>query len=242
MAAGDGQVWIVDDHGRLVRIDPHSGRRLSKTPVPAGWITALAVGGGAVWLTDHDAGTVWRFDTATGIARTFDVGQGVDSVAFGAGAAWAANSLHGTVTRLDAGGVTATIDVGGTPRALAAGAGRVWVAISDLAGASPAAGGLRAGARVTALSAPPCGPVITGHDGDPDLLIATDLPLRGQQHVTQPMAAAVAFVARRHGFRAGRFTVGVQACDEATTQYGSWDPAKCKANARAYVANRRSSA
>ena len=65
VAAGDGQVWIVDTKARLVRIDPHTGRLLRRTPVAAGWITAMAVGAGAVWFTDASTGTVWRLRTGS---------------------------------------------------------------------------------------------------------------------------------------------------------------------------------
>ena len=238
VATGDGQVWIVDEGHRLARLDPRDGHRLARIEVAAGWITGLAVGGGSVWLTDKTSGTLWRVDPRTRVARTIDVGEGVDSLAFGADAAWAGNSVRGTVTRVDAAtNRVISIAVGGTPRAVAFGGGQLWVGVSDVARSAPAAGGLRTGARVKALSSPPCGPVLTGPGGDPDLLIASDLPLQGQRHMTEPMAAAVAFMLRRHGFRAGRFRLGVQSCDDATAQYGVFDEAKCAANARAYVAN-----
>ena len=118
----------------------------------------------------------------------------------------------------------AVIAPGGTPRALAAGTGRGSGSGSPTSReAAPASGALKADARVRALGAPPCGPVVTGGHGDPDLLIASDLPLTGQQRLTQPMAAAVEYVLRRHGFRAGRFTLGLQSCDDATERYGVWD-------------------
>ena len=53
------------------------------------------------------------------------------------------------------------------------------------------------------------------------------------------MADAIAFVLRRHGFRAGRFTVGYQSCDDSVARTGNFDVDKCAANAREYVRNRR---
>jgi YVTN family beta-propeller protein len=57
------------------------------------------------------------------------VGRGAGGIAAGAGSVWVANTLDGTVSRIDprARRVVATIDVGGTPRGVAAGAGSVWV-------------------------------------------------------------------------------------------------------------------
>jgi YVTN family beta-propeller protein len=57
------------------------------------------------------------------------VGRGAGGVAAGAGAVWVANTLDGTVSRVDprARRVVATIDVGGAPRSVTVGAGSVWV-------------------------------------------------------------------------------------------------------------------
>jgi YVTN family beta-propeller protein len=239
IAVGDGQVWVRDFRNRAIRLDPKRGRIIAKVPLPVYQIDTLAIGEGAVWLTDSSAGTVWRVDSVRLAARTIAVEEGADSVATGAGAVWVANSVRGTVTRIDpvSNRVIATISVGGTPSGVAVGGGRVWVSVASSARAAPAARGLRADARVQALAAPPCGRVLTGGSGDPDLLIASQLPLRAQLQTTLPMADAIAYVLRKHRFRAGRFTIGYQACDDATAQIGVTDLAKCRENARAYVAN-----
>ena len=115
---------------------------------------------------------------------------------------------------------------GGTPRALAF-PRRVWVGLSDVARTAPAGGGLRAGARVKALGSPPCGPVVTGAKGDPDLLIASDLPLAGQQRSRnrwRPRSPTCCRTALSPaGSRSG--------CNRATRRRAIrlLDPAKCKA-------------
>jgi DNA-binding SARP family transcriptional activator/ABC-type branched-subunit amino acid transport system substrate-binding protein len=240
IATGDGQVWIRDRRDRAVRLDPDTGRAMAHVKLPAGELSAIAVGAGAVWLTDPVGGTVWRVDPRRLDARTIAVQPGVDGVAVGAGAVWVTNRAHGTVTRIDPASerVAATISLGSSARAVAVGGGRVWVAVAGRGSAAlPATGGLREGARVEALTAPPCGPVLTGRDGDPDFLVVSDLPLRAQLPLTLPMSEAVAFVLREHGFRAGRFSLGYQSCDDATDQYGIFDQAKCRDNARAYARN-----
>jgi branched-chain amino acid transport system substrate-binding protein len=50
------------------------------------------------------------------------------------------------------------------------------------------------------------------------------------------MAAAVISVLRAHGFRAGRFPLGYQSCDDSIARTGLFDLPKCAANAKAYVA------
>ena len=240
IATGDGQVWIRDRENRVVRLDPETGHVLARIPLPAGALSAIAVGAGSVWLTDPVAGTVWRVDSRRLEARTIAVAPGVDSVGVGAGAVWATNRVRGTVTRIDPSSnrVAATISLGNSPRGVAVGGGRVWVAVAGPGPkALPAAGGLRAGAKVKALTAPPCGPVVSGRAGDPDFLVVSDLPLRAQLPMTLPMSEAIAFVLRQHNFRAGHFQLGYQSCDDATDQYGVWDDGKCRRNASAYARN-----
>jgi YVTN family beta-propeller protein len=238
IAAGDGQVWVFEK-GDVLRLDPKTGRKLARVPLAAQWIDALAVGEGAVWGADTFSGLVWRVDPQTNTARTVEVGRGVDAVAAGDGAVWAASGELGTVSRIDpeTNEVTATIKVPGTPRGLAVGGGRVWVSVAGSGLALPAAGGLRANARVTTLSAPPCSSVLTDRRGDPDLLIASDLPLQAPRATTLPMSDAVAFVLREHKFRAGRFTLGLQSCDGASSETGVATVLSCRRNARLYARN-----
>jgi YVTN family beta-propeller protein len=238
IATGDGQVWIRDRRQRAVRLDPGSGRTLARVALPVDWIDALAVGANGVWLTASPDGTLWHVDTKTLAVRTIDVGEGADSVAVGAGAVWIGNSVGGTVTRVDPASdrVTARIRVGGAPRGVAVGGGRVWVSVAGTGSPAPAAGGLRPAARVRALPSPPCGRVLTS-GGDPDVLIASQMPLRGEVDMTLPMSEAVGYVLRERRFRAGRLTVGYQSCDDAIAQTGVSDGPKCRLNARTYAEN-----
>ena len=133
--------------------------------------------------------------------------------------------------------MTKTIAVPGVPRGLVVAGDRVWVSVAGTGRAKPATGGLRPGARATALPGPPCSGVKTGGGGDPDVLIASELPLAAQRDTTLPMAKAVEFVVREHGFRAGRFTLGLQSCDDAGSDNGSADDLRCLQNARLYARN-----
>jgi YVTN family beta-propeller protein len=236
IATGNGQVWISNNYAEVARLDPKTGRAVRRWQVHADWISAIAVGEGGVWLTDGPGGKVLRIDR--GGVRRIKIAPGATSIAVGEGAAWVANSERGTVVRIDpeTNRITRRFEIGEAPRALAVGGGRVWIAVSGTNGAEPAAG-LRAGSDITALTAPPCGRVQTGGRGDADLLIASSLPLRGQTPVTLPMSEAIAFIVRRHDFRAGGFRLGLQSCDEGVDQYGLYDDAKCRDNATAYARN-----
>jgi branched-chain amino acid transport system substrate-binding protein len=121
------------------------------------------------------------------------------------------------------GGLTATLAV------VAAGYGGVAKSSKQ---AAPAA-------RHT-LPASSCGPVVYGGKGSPKFLIASDLPLQGPNRPqTTQMGAAIRFVLKNQfHYKAGKYTIGYQECDDSTAQAAKWDAAKCTANARAYASDR----
>ena len=51
------------------------------------------------------------------------------------------------------------------------------------------------------------------------------------------MVAAIKFVLAQHDFKAGRYSVGYQSCDDSTPQNPQGDLAKCSSNAKAYAAD-----
>ena len=51
------------------------------------------------------------------------------------------------------------------------------------------------------------------------------------------MSDAIAFVLREHGYRAGRYRLAYQSCDDSVARTGLYDEAKCASNARAYGEN-----
>ena len=232
--AGDGRrLWALGPDRTVARIDPRTGRVVARVRVPASGLGAIAVGAGAVWALDPDAGRLWRIEPSGQVS--IDVGAGADAVAIGAGAVWVTNSLLGQVLRVDPATDTVTrrVALGGTPRDLDVAGSRVWVAVSG-AGASAARPAPRGAVRP--IDSPACGPPVAG-SAAPRLLVASDLPLQGgARFPTRQMAAAVVSVLRAHRFRAGRFALAYQSCDDSMARSGLWDAAKCAANARAYAA------
>lgn len=129
-AALGNTVWIAPSSGLLSRLDPATSRVLRTIDPNAGPV-AVALGAGAVWVTDGDANTVTRVDP-TGLLTPIPVGHGPAAIAVGAGGVWVVDTLDDTVVRIDPGtrAVTATIPVGRAPSGVAVGAGSVWVANS----------------------------------------------------------------------------------------------------------------
>ena len=99
-------------------------------------------------------------------------------------------------------------------------------------------GGDGGGSEATALPSASCEPIQYEGDGKAEAIIASDLPLQGANRaLTTEMAQAVEFILKQHDWKAGGKNIGFQSCDNATAQAGSWDSAKCTANARAYANN-----
>jgi branched-chain amino acid transport system substrate-binding protein len=67
-------------------------------------------------------------------------------------------------------------------------------------------------------------------------LLASDLPLQGSGRAqTIQMTKAIAYILKQHGWKAGKYTLAYQSCDDSTAQAGKWDSGKTSANANAYA-------
>jgi branched-chain amino acid transport system substrate-binding protein len=94
-------------------------------------------------------------------------------------------------------------------------------------------GGAFARSTVTPLPASSCSAV---QNPSGQLLVASDLPLEGSGRTqTIQMTKAIAFIMKQHNWKAGKYTVAYQSCDDATAQAGKWDSGKASANANAYA-------
>jgi branched-chain amino acid transport system substrate-binding protein len=100
-------------------------------------------------------------------------------------------------------------------------------------------GGGSNGGNVQALPASSCSDIYYEGSGDPDYIIASDLPLQGSgRSQTVQMTEAIKFLLKEHDFKAGKYKIGYQSCDDSTAQEGAWASEKCSANAQAYAQNK----
>jgi branched-chain amino acid transport system substrate-binding protein len=100
-------------------------------------------------------------------------------------------------------------------------------------------GDTSAGGEIQALPASSC----TGQEfkgqGEPDFLIASDLPMQGSARgQTTAMVQAIRYVLKQRNYKAGKYNLAYQVCDDSTAQAGKWDSGKCNQNARAYANNK----
>lgn len=246
VAYGAGSIWVassVDD--AVLRVDPASGRIVRPIPIAAvpGRRVAgpygIAFGFGSVWVVATLEDRVVRIDPQTNaVLTTIPAGPQPTAIAVGSDGVWVLDTGDGTVTRVDPRtNRTERIAVGRNVTGIAAGAGLVWVTVAGGGTSAPATA-----VGYTPLPRSSCGPVVTrAGDGRPDLLIASDLPtyLSDPGSTADPqivdMRRAILGVLREHGFRAGRFHLAYQACNDAPASTGV-TPESCAANAHIFSA------
>jgi branched-chain amino acid transport system substrate-binding protein len=82
-----------------------------------------------------------------------------------------------------------------------------------------------------------CSGLVYEGEGEPDVVVVSSMPRRGgDAPATKHIVDAIEFVLHEREFRAGRFRVGFQSCDD--TVAGRPDAGQCTRNARAYVATK----
>src|SRR5262245_36360279 len=99
-------------------------------------------------------------------------------------------------------------------------------------------GGGGGGGAPEALPSSSCTGIEYKGDGDPDYIVASDMPLQGSSRFqTEQIVAAIRYQLEQQDWKAGDYNIGFQSCDDATAQAGKWDSGKCSQNANAYAAN-----
>ena len=132
IAAGGGLVWVQQNSGPgVVGINAATGKVSRRFNVGGGSGDGLAYGAGSLWLARGQE--LVRADPGSGrVLHRFPAGGPVTLVAFVDGAAWAASSETGFVTKVDpvANRVTATQKLDGWINDLTVGGRSVWAAVA----------------------------------------------------------------------------------------------------------------
>lgn len=236
VAAGRAGVWALGADGTVALLDEQTAKPIARTKVPASSVSSIAVGDDAAWITSGSDGTLWRVGGGrTPTLGTIDLEPGVSDLAAGPVSIWVANPLAGTLTEIDAetSTIARTIELDGVPHSVAIDGETVWVSVT----AGPESASTSEASGVRSLPTSICEPVVAGA-GESDLLVVSDLPLQGGIRITATqMAQAITFALRERGFRAGKFRVAYQSCDDSIARTGLFDETKCATNAKAYVEN-----
>ncbi|MBD8869714.1 Vgb family protein [Nocardioides donggukensis] len=137
LVATPAGTWVSDiARGRLVRIDPDSGRvdrRVRVPPAPGAEVAepeGLAFDGRRVWVVDQAGDRVLPLDPRSGrLGTPVPVGDGPRLVSAGASGIWVGNFLAGSVSRVTDGRArTEVVDGCRSPQGLVGAGGLVWVA------------------------------------------------------------------------------------------------------------------
>jgi branched-chain amino acid transport system substrate-binding protein len=93
---------------------------------------------------------------------------------------------------------------------------------------------------VEALPSSMCSDLEFEGEGEPDVIVASDLPLQGSSRTqTIQMTEAIRKVLADASYKAGDVNVAYQSCDDATAQAAKWDSAKCNQTAQQYASNEK---
>jgi branched-chain amino acid transport system substrate-binding protein len=112
------------------------------------------------------------------------------------------------------------------------GAVALLVLLAGLAGAC--SGG---GEAVEPVATRSCSELLYEGEGEPDVIVAADNPLRGEHApYSNQVVDAIELVLRKREFRAGAYRVGFQSCNYAVGD--ELDAGLCRRNARAFVATK----
>jgi DNA-binding SARP family transcriptional activator/streptogramin lyase len=136
IASGPEGTWVIEGgpNATVARLIPHSQKVAQRIGIrPRTLSGSIAIGAGAIWLTDPVAGELWRIDpTPTPVERSIRFAPGVSDVAYGAGALWVANPETRTLSRLDprTNRITQTIQIGNIPGRLVIGGDGMWILIT----------------------------------------------------------------------------------------------------------------
>jgi serine/threonine-protein kinase len=126
MAQHKTVLWVANpDTGTVTTLDASTGTIRGKINV-GGDPVAINFSNGELWVVDHsrDWVTRWRVDPVsparlTRVSGVIRVGRGPKRLSSGGGAVWVANSLDGTVTKINGRtGQPSNITVGGHPDAI----------------------------------------------------------------------------------------------------------------------------
>jgi serine/threonine protein kinase len=131
VVAGAGSIWVGvrGFSDTIAKVDVSTG---SVRPIPVVYgVQDVAVGYGAVWITNRARRSVTRIGIKTGQTTTIHTQDGPAGIAVGAGGVWVANSGSGSVTEIDPRSLSVVnIPAGANPTGIAVGGGAVWVSNS----------------------------------------------------------------------------------------------------------------
>lgn len=131
MAVGEGAVWVASPNGRVLGLDPGTGRPVSAIET-GGTPSNLAFHGDHLWLVD--GARLISVDPRAGVVvSTVEVDLALGDLASAGTTLWVTAPDAGLLIEVDpaAGTVTGTAPIGGKPTALALQGDHIWIALEE---------------------------------------------------------------------------------------------------------------
>jgi branched-chain amino acid transport system substrate-binding protein len=92
--------------------------------------------------------------------------------------------------------------------------------------------------QIEALPASSCEEVEFGGEGEPNVLIVSDLPMQGDSaERSAQQVESIRHVLEDEGWQAGGTRIAYQVCDDSIAETGEWDEDTCRDNATNYANN-----
>jgi serine/threonine-protein kinase len=226
LTVGGDAAWAVTP-GRLVQLDPQTGVAENAISVDPGITMASLDSLDTLWALNPTDGTIWHITPGpVPKFRTISGGR-YGRLAVEGDTVWVTDPVARAVMKIDPRDEsTRSFGVQATPQSIGVGNGGVWVGGT---GTGPA------GATTVGTTATSCGNVETVGGTAPQVVIVSDFALQQPGGTGAELSDAVRWVLQDRTYKAGRFTVGYQACDSSTPTTAI-DPVKCLVNARAFAA------
>jgi class 3 adenylate cyclase/DNA-binding beta-propeller fold protein YncE len=129
LAVGQGNGFVGDAQGELIRIDPVTKEKRAASL--GARIEDIVVAGDAVWVVTGDKKLLQVEPGSLTTSATVDLPDPPSALAFGAGAVWVVSDSAGTVARVDprTDEVVKTIALGHRPQGIVVAEGLVWVTV-----------------------------------------------------------------------------------------------------------------
>ena len=134
VATGNGAVWVLEDGGKLFRIDPLANRIAHTYETNAIETNTLVPLAGYEWICECIVNKILRFDPSTGHSRTYSIQAKAFLVGINSSTLWLLDPENSTLTAADprTGQEQPSLGLQGDPIQAVVAFGSMWAAAGDI--------------------------------------------------------------------------------------------------------------
>ena len=134
VAAGNGAVWVLEDGGRLFRVDPLTNRITRTYETGAVETNTLVPLAGYDWICECVVNKILRFDPRSGHSKTYSIPAAAFLVGINSSTLWLLDPENSTLTAVDptTGQAQPPLGLEGNPIQAVVAFGSMWAAAGDI--------------------------------------------------------------------------------------------------------------